>query len=466
MSIDILVVDDEADIRMLVSGILEDEGYIPREAADADEALTAIKERRPHLVILDVWLEGSRLDGLGVLQEIRRRDPDLPVIMFSGHGTIETAVAALREGAYDFIEKPFKMQRLLHVVQRALEANSLRMENRSLRALSDSSADLIGKSAAIQGVRQIIERVAPTGSRVLISGPAGSGKEIAARQIHALSKRANGPFIVVNCAAMHPDRMERELFGTEPGYTNPDIPGSPGFFEQAHGGTLLLDEVSDMPLETQGKIVRVLQDQTFERLGGHSRVKVDVRVIATSNKDLQACITGGTFREDLYYRLAVVPLVMPHLRDRADDISDLANFFLEKAAISTGTTPRKLGEDALVALRGYDWPGNIRQLRNAMDWATIMAPKENGSTISADMLPPEIGSSAPVSLHSQYSSEIMALPLREARELFERDYLSSQLQRFGGNISKTASFVSMERSALHRKLKSLGIFSDDSNKDA
>jgi len=466
MSIDILIVDDEADIRMLVSGILEDEGYTPRVAVDADTALAAMKERRPHLVILDVWLEGSRLDGLGILQEIRRRDPDLPVIMFSGHGTIETAVAALREGAYDFIEKPFKMQRLLHVVERALEANSLRMENRDLKAMSDARADLIGQSPAIQSVKQIIERVAPTGSRVLISGPAGSGKEIAAREIHTNSQRANGPFIIVNCAAMHPDRMEKELFGCEPGYGSPEAPGQPGFFEQAHGGTLVLDEVSDMPLETQGKIVRLLQDQTFERLGGHGRVKVDIRVLATTNKDLTTEIAESRFREDLYYRLAVVPLVMPSLAERPDDIRELADVFLRRAAAVAGTTPKTLGEDALVALRAYEWPGNIRQLRNTMDWATIMAPKDSNGVISADMLPPEISSNTPVSLHNPYSSEIMALPLREARELFEKDYLSSQLSRFGGNISKTATFVCMERSALHRKLKALEIFSDDHSRDS
>ncbi|MBN2752316.1 MAG: sigma-54-dependent Fis family transcriptional regulator, partial [Rhodospirillaceae bacterium] len=438
MSMDILIIDDEADIRMLVSGILEDEGYAPREAHDADSALAAMKERRPHLVILDVWLEGSRLDGLGILREIRHRDPDLPVVMISGHGTIETAVAALKEGAYDFIEKPFKMQRLLLVVERALEATSLRMENRSLRAVAGTATDLIGSSVAIQQIRQVIERVAPTGSRVLVTGPAGSGKEVAARQIHLQSKRANGPFVVVNCAAMHPDRMERELFGLEPGHVAPDAPGQPGVFERAHGGTLLLDEVADMPMETQGKIVRVLQDQTFERLGGRGRVKVDVRVISTTNKDLAQAISEGCFREDLYYRLAVVPISMPPLHDRREDIASLAEVFLRAAAAASGTTPRTLGEDALAALRAYEWPGNIRQLRNAMDWATIMAPHDQKVVIAADMLPPEIGATAPVSLHSQYSAEIMGLPLRDARELFERDYLSSQLSRFGGNISKTA----------------------------
>ncbi len=458
---DILIVDDEADIRMLVAGILEDEGYTPREASDADSALAAVKERRPHLVILDVWLEGSRLDGLGILREIRKRDPDLPVVMISGHGTVETAVAALKEGAYDFIEKPFKMQRLLLVVERALEASTLRTENRNLRALTGSAADLIGSSPAVQQVRQIVERVAPTGSRVLITGPAGAGKEVVARQIHVQSKRCNGPFVVVNCAAMHPDRMERELFGAEPGYAGPDSPGHPGVFERAHGGTLLLDEVADMPLETQGKIVRVLQDQSFERLGGHGRVKVDVRVISTTNRDLTRAISEGLFREDLYYRLAVVPLAMPPLRERREDIPELAGVFLKAAAASSGTSPRALGEDALAALRAYDWPGNVRQLRNAMDWATIMAPGDAKAPISAEMLPPEIGATAPVTLHSSYSAEIMALPLREARELFERDYLSSQLVRFGGNISKTAGFVGMERSALHRKLKSLGIFADE-----
>jgi two-component system nitrogen regulation response regulator NtrX len=461
MSMDILIVDDEADIRMLVSGILEDEGYSTREAFDADSALAAMKERRPHLVILDVWLEGSRTDGLGILREIRKRDPDLPVVMISGHGTVETAVAALKEGAYDFIEKPFKMQRLLLVVERALEANSLRLENRNLRIMAGTGTEIVGSSSAIQHIRQVIDRVAPTGSRILISGPAGSGKEVVARNIHLRSKRADGPFIVVNCAAMHPDRMERELFGMEPGYAAPDAPGHPGVFERAHGGTLLLDEISDMPLETQGKIVRVLQDQSFERLGGHGRVKVDVRVISTTNKDLPHAIVEGRFREDLYYRLAVVPLAMPPLRERREDIADLATVFLHNAAAAQGATPRTLGEDALAALRAYDWPGNVRQLRNAMDWATIMAPADAKTAISADMLPPEIGATAPVSLHSQYSAEIMGLPLREARELFERDYLSSQLARFGGNISKTAGFVGMERSALHRKLKSLGIFADE-----
>jgi two-component system, NtrC family, nitrogen regulation response regulator NtrX len=458
---DILIVDDEADIRMLVAGILEDEGYSPREAADADAALAAMKERRPHLVILDVWLENSRLDGLGILREIRKRDPDVPVVMISGHGTVETAVAALKEGAYDFIEKPFKMQRLLLVVERALEASSLRVENRNLRALAGSSPDLIGSSAAVQQIRQVVERVAPTNSRVLITGPAGAGKEVVARQIHMQSKRANGPFVVVNCAAMHPDRMERELFGTEPGYAGTDTPGHPGMFERAHGGTLLLDEIADMPLETQGKIVRVLQDQSFERLGGHGRVKVDVRVISTTNKDLTKAISDSLFREDLYYRLAVVPVAMPPLRERREDIADLAAVFLAAAAANAGASPRTLGEDALAALRAYEWPGNVRQLRNAMDWATIMAAGDARVPISAEMLPPEIGATAPVTLHSAYSAEIMGLPLREARELFERDYLSSQLARFGGNISRTAGFVGMERSALHRKLKSLGIFADE-----
>ena len=458
---DVLIVDDEADIRMLISGILEDEGYPPREAWDADSAIAAMDERRPHLVILDVWLEGSRLDGLGILREIRKRDPDLPVVMISGHGTIETAVAALKEGAYDFIEKPFKMQRLLLVVERALEATSLRVENRNLRAIANSADELIGKSSALSQVRQVIERVAPTGSRVLVLGPPGSGKEVVARQIHRQSRRSDGPFVVVNCAAMHPDRMERELFGVEPGFDGPDAPGRPGVFERAHGGTLLLDEVSDMPTETQGKIVRVLQEQTFERLGGHSRVKVDVRVLSTSNKDLTRAIREGTFREDLYYRLAVVPLTVPPLRERREDIPPLAEYFLARAAAGAGAAPRVLGEDALTALRTYDWPGNVRQLRNVMDWVTIMAPADHKGPVTADMLPPEVGATAPLSLHSQYSAEIMGLPLREARELFEKDYLTSQLVRFGGNISKTAGFVGMERSALHRKLKSLNISADD-----
>ncbi|CCG43129.1 nitrogen assimilation response regulator NtrX [Magnetospirillum molischianum] len=461
MAHDILIVDDEADIRVLIAGILEDEGHSTREAANADEALERIRARRPSLVIQDIWLQGSRLDGLGVLDEIKREHPDVPVVMISGHGTIETAVQAIKQGAYDFIEKPFKADRLLLVVDRAIESARLKRENQELRVRSGSTGDLVGISPALVQIRQTIERVAPTNSRVLITGPAGSGKEVAARMIHAHSRRTEGPFVVVNCAAMHPDRMEIELFGTEYGADGSTSPRKIGTFEQAHSGTLLLDEVADMPLETQGKIVRVLQDQTFERVGGGKRVEVDVRVIATTNRDLQSEMIAGHFREDLFYRLNVVPIRMPALRDGKEDIPLLARQFMQLAAQLAGVPPRPLGEDALAALQAYDWPGNVRQLRNAIDWLLIMAPGDWRDPVRADMLPSEIGAITPAVLRWEKSSEIMTLPLREARELFEREYLLAQVNRFAGNISRTAAFVGMERSALHRKLKLLGINTDE-----
>jgi len=463
MAHDILIVDDEADIRALIAGILEDEGYSTREAGNSDAALEAIRARRPSLVIQDIWLQGSKLDGLGILAEIKRDHPDVPVVMISGHGNIETAVEAIKVGAYDFIEKPFQTDRLLIIVSRAIEAANLKRENKELRLRAGSAApvtELVGNSPFVQQVRQALDKVAPTNSRVLITGPAGSGKEVVARIIHNRSRRAEGPFVVLNCAAMHPDRMEIELFGTEHGET-PGAPRKIGTFEQAHGGTLLLDEVADMPLETQGKIVRVLQEQTFERVGGGKRVEVDVRVIATTNRDVQSEMAAGRFREDLFYRLNVVPIRVPSLRERKEDIPALARHFMQLAAQAAGVQPRQLGEDAMAALQAYDWPGNVRQLRNVMDWVLIMTPGDVAEPVRADMLPSEIGAITPAVLRWEKSSEIMTLPLREARELFEREYLLAQVNRFAGNISRTAAFVGMERSALHRKLKLLGVNTDE-----
>jgi len=461
MAQDILIVDDESDIRHLISGILQDEGYQTREAADSDGALAQLRHRRPHLMILDIWLQNSALDGMGLLDLVKHDYPELPVIMISGHGNIETAVNAIKNGAYDFIEKPFKADRLLVIIERALEAARLRRENEELRARSGTEMELIGVSPAITQLRQAVERVAPTGSRVLLSGPAGSGKEVAARMLHRRSKRATGPFVVVNCATMHPDRLEIELFGVErTAESNGDAPGKVGFLEQAHGGTLLLDEVADMPLETQGKIVRALQEQTFERVGGKTRVEVDVRVIASTSKDLQAEMSAGRFRQDLFYRLNVVPMRLPALRERRDDIVPLLEYFMRRAAEQTGLPVRHLGDDALAILQAYDWPGNVRQLRNVIDWLLIMPPGSPEDPIRGDMLPPDIGAVtlSPVSMND--GSEVMSLPLREAREIFERRYLESQVTRFGGNISRTANFIGMERSALHRKLRSLGITTD------
>jgi two-component system nitrogen regulation response regulator NtrX len=457
MADEILIVDDEADIRLLIQGILEDEGYSVRTAADADSALDAIRARRPNLVVLDIWLTASRLDGIELLRLLQREHPGLQVVMISGHGTIETAVEAIKEGAYDFIEKPFKADRLLLIVQRAIEAARLREENAELRLRASAESELIGRCAAIQQLRQALLRVAPTGSRVLITGPAGAGKEVAARQLHQTSKRATGPFVVLNCATMHPERIEQELFGVEAGSNGSEGAGKVGTFERAHGGTLLLDEVADMPFETQGKIVRVLQDQSFERVGGSRRVEVDVRVIAATNRDLSKLMGEGRFREDLYYRLNVVPLRVPSLRERRDDIPHLVEHFLQRSAESAGLVARRMGDDALTALQTHEWPGNVRQLRNVIDWLLIMAPGGGGEPIRAEHLPPDVGASAPQVLQGSGAAEIMALPLRQAREQFERQYLEAQVTRFGGNISRTAAFVGMERSALHRKLRSLGI---------
>jgi two-component system, NtrC family, nitrogen regulation response regulator NtrX len=460
MAHDILVVDDEADIRMLMCGILKDEGYQTREAGNSAQALAAVRSRRPTLVVLDIWLQGSELDGIEILKIIRRELPDLPVLMISGHGTIETAVAAIKIGAYDFIEKPFKSDRLLLVVERAIEAARLRREVEELRLRAGGDEELIGVSHAMGQLRQQVERVAGTGSRVLVSGPPGAGKDVVARVLHGQSRRAPGPFVALNCATLRPERLELELFGSEAGAESADSPRKVGTFEQAHGGTLFLDEVADMPLETQGKIVRAVQDQTFERVGG-GRVEVDVRVIASTNRDLAFEIAAGRFREDLFYRLAVVPIRVPSLRERCEDIPLLARHFMTRAAEAARLTPREFGEDAMAALQAYEWPGNVRQLRNVVDWLLIMAPGESREPLRADMLPAEIGSIAPTVVKWDKGGEIMTLPLRDAREVFEREYLLAQVTRFGGNISRTAAFVGMERSALHRKLKSLGVFNGE-----
>ncbi|UUX50185.1 sigma-54 dependent transcriptional regulator [Nisaea acidiphila] len=463
MAHDILIVDDEADIRTLLAGILEDEGYETRQAANSDEALEAIDTRRPGLVILDIWLENSALDGLGILERVGTAHPEVPVIMISGHGTIETAVSAIKTGAYDFIEKPFETERLLLQIGRALEAARLKREVAELKARTDTDDQLIGNSTGIAQVVQAIEKVAPTNSRVLITGPAGAGKEVVARMIHTKSARAEGPFTVLNCATLSPERLEIELFGAERWDGDGEDSGrSVGMLEQAHKGTLFLDEVADMPKETQGKIVRVLQEQRFRRVGGEREVAVDVRVIASTNRDLQQEISTGRFREDLYYRLNVVPISVPALSQRREDIPMLSQHFIERSARSSGMPHRMLAEDAIAALQSYDWPGNVRQLRNVIDWLLIMAPGAASDPVKSDMLPPEIGSAAPVSLNFDKGVEIMGMPLREAREMFEREYLLAQVNRFGGNISRTANFVGMERSALHRKLKSLGVSAERS----
>lgn len=454
MARDILIIDDEEDIRELIAGILEDEGYSARSAADSDQCLQAIEARLPSLLILDIWLQGSRLDGLELLELIKSKHRDLPVIVISGHGNIETAVAAIKKGAYDFIAKPFEADHLLLTVERAVETDRLRRENEELKRRTGFSVDLTGRSNQISIVRQTLEKVANTNSRIMIEGPSGSGKEVAARLLHARSHRAEGPFVVISAASMEPHRVEQELFGVE---QNGSV-AKTGLFERAHAGSLFLDEVADMPLPTQAKILRVLTDQTFERVGGHTRVKVDVRVMSATSRDLRHEISEGRFREDLYHRLNVVPVKMPSLSERRDDIPLLCEEFLESIAVATGRPVLSLSHDALATLQAFDWPGNIRQLKNIIERVVIMgiSADSNGVIGTAD-LPADVTQSTSAQLIPAGDNEIMTAPLREAREAFEREYLKVQINRFSGNVSRTAAFVGMERSALHRKLKSLGL---------
>jgi len=455
MAADILIVDDEADICELVAGILQDEGYSTRVAHNSDSALGAIQSRRPNLVFLDIWLQGSRLDGLQLLDAIKEQHPDLPVVMISGHGNIETAVAAIKHGAYDFIEKPFKADRLLLIADRALETSRLKREVRELKQLTPIASALIGKSPAVNQLRQTIEKVAPTNSRILIVGPSGAGKELTARTLHSMSSRAAGPFVVINAAAITPERMETELFGVEQanGTQNRKV----GALEEAHGGTLFIDEIADMPRETQNKILRVLTDQTFERVGGNGKVGVDVRIVSSTSRNLEGEIAAGHFREDLYHRLSVVPIRIPPLAERREDISTLVDYFMEQISGATGLPKRSIGEDAMAVLQSHDWPGNVRQLRNNVERLMILAGGDAGAVINASMLPQDVGSMIPAMPNGNGGDQLMGLPLREARETFEREYLVAQINRFGGNISRTAEFVGMERSALHRKLKALGV---------
>ncbi len=450
MALDILVVDDETDIRELVAGVLDDEGYETRSAADSDAALEAISGRRPSLVLLDVWLQGSRLDGLELLDEIKRRDPSIPVLVISGHGNLDTAVAAIRRGAADFIEKPFQAERLLLMVARATETERLRREVASLRASVGRDTDLTGNSGAINAVRATLKRVASTGSRVLVNGPAGVGKEVAARLLHGWSQRSDYPFVIVSAARMTPDRVEEELFGVEEGG---DLVRT-GLLEQAHGGTLFLDEIADMPIATQGRILRVLTDQSFTRVGGTRVVKVDVRVVSATARDLKQEIAEARFREDLYYRLNVVPVTIPALTERREDIPALVDHYVAHYAAERRVPTPDVASDAMVALQSYDWPGNVRQLRNVVERTIILAPGDRIGRIDLDLLPAEVlGDSE----RTAGATTIMGAPLREARESFEREYLRVQIRRFSGNISRTANFIGMERSALHRKLKLLGI---------
>jgi two-component system nitrogen regulation response regulator NtrX len=454
MASDILIVDDETDIRDLVAGILDDEGFSTRTARDSDSALAEIANRRPNLVFLDIWLQGSKLDGLQLLEQIKRDHADLPIVMISGHGNIETAVAAIKRGAYDFIEKPFKSDRLILVATRALETSRLKREVKELKQLAPTASVMTGRSACMNQLRQTIDRAAKANSRILIVGPSGAGKELAARTLHNASNRSEGPFVVINAAAITPERMEVELFGVEP---NGEHPRKTGALEEAHGGTLFIDEIGDMPRETQNKILRVLVDQTFQRQGGTAKVNVDVRIISSTARNLEEEIAAGRFREDLYHRLSVVPIRVPPLSARREDLPELIDYFMDQISVATGLPKRQIGQDAMAVLQSHVWPGNVRQLRNNVERVMILAGGGPEVIITADMLPQDVGSMVPAMPTSNNGEHIMGLPLREAREVFERDYLMAQISRFSGNISRTAEFVGMERSALHRKLKALGV---------
>jgi two-component system nitrogen regulation response regulator NtrX len=447
---DILVVDDERDIRELICDILEDEGYSTRMAANSDECMAELNGEPPGLMVLDIWLKDSNMDGIDILKHVKRDNPDVPVVIISGHGNIEIAVAAIKQGAYDFIEKPFNIDQLMVVIRRAMETSRLRRENSALRRQDGKAAEMIGQGAAFKALKGQLDKVTKSNGRVMLAGPAGAGKEVAARYIHSESNRADAPFVTVSSASIQPDHMEEVLFGRESGERGVEQ----GLLEQAHGGVIYFDEVADMPLGTQSKILRVLVDQSFTRVGGTAKVRVDLRVISSTTRDLQNEIDAGNFREELYHRLNVVPIDVPSLEDRREDIPLLAEYFIAQFNADQGLPLRDLGEDAEAMLQTMRWPGNVRQLKNVIERVLILG--DGTGPIEARDLPGQ-GDGPTEEEDIALSAGLTTLPLREARELFERHYLMAQINRFGGNISRTASFVGMERSALHRKLKSLGV---------
>jgi two-component system nitrogen regulation response regulator NtrX len=460
MALDILIIDDEDDIRELIAGILEDEGYEARQAHDADSGLNEISRRRPSLVFLDIWMQGSRLDGLQLLDVFQSQHPEMPVVMISGHGNVETAVSAIRRGAYDYIEKPFKIDRLLHITQRAMEATRLRNEVAELKERSSSkSVEMVGNSPALQQVKATIEKSAPTNSRIFISGPSGAGKGLVARLIHQRSPRADSPFIEINASLYAPDEVPVVLFGRETREKTGIPKVEVGALERAHGGTLYLSEVTTLPPPVQAALLRTLVENRFNRVGGTQAVPIDVRMIAASSQNVAAQIEAGEFRSDLFHRLSIVPLPLTPLKERREDVPPLVSVFIDQVCRMHNLQRMTIGDDAMAVLQAQEWPGNARQLRNSIERLLILMKDQQpeGNVIGAAMLPSDIGEVLPTVGDTDASAHLMSLPLRDAREVFERQYLLAQIERFGGNISKTAEFVGMERSALHRKIKSLGL---------
>ncbi len=459
MALDILIIDDEDDIRDLIAGILEDEGYQTRQAHDADSGLNEIARRRPSLVFLDIWMQGSRLDGLQLLDEFQSQHPDMPVVMISGHGNVETAVSAIKRGAYDYIEKPFKVDRLLLITQRAMESARLKNEVADLRERSSTTVELVGNSPAMQAVRSLIEKSAPTNSRIFISGSSGTGKGLSARLIHQKSTRADAPFVEINCSLYSPDEVGVVLFGRETREKSGILRTEVGALERAHGGTLYLSEVATLPAAAQQALLRTLVESKFNRVGGAVAVPIDVRIVSSSSQNVATLIEQGQFRSDLFHRLSIVPIHLTPLKERREDIPPLVNVFIDQVCRLHNLRALTIGEDAVAVLQAQDWPGNARQLRNSIERLLILikdqAPADG--VVTAALLPPDIGEVLPTVGDGDSSAHLMSLPLRDAREVFEKQYLMAQIERFGGNISKTAEFVGMERSALHRKIKSLGL---------
>ena len=454
MKYNILVIDDEEDIRNSIAGLLEDENYEVRTVENSEKALAAILDRLPDLILIDIWLENSKLDGLELLNEIQSKFLSLPCVMISGHGNIDIAVKAIRNGASDYIEKPFEVERLLITIERVLEISKLKKEHKELWLRAGGELELIGESSLIKKIQSLIKKVAPTGSRILITGEYGTGKETLARLIHLNSKRAEGPFILLNSQILSNESIEEELFGEE------DDQGriiKIGLLEQANNGTLFIDEVASLTIEAQAFFIKALQDNAFKRKNGSTRINIDIRVISSSSIEIKNNILNNTFSEDLYYRLNVVPIEMPPLSKRKEDIPILINYFLNKASKTTGRSKIFIDNQALASLQAFKWTGNVKQLKNAIERILIMLDESEKNLITYDMLPKDLSQKESIEDTSKNIDleYLYSLKLKEARNIFEYDYIIKNLDRFNGNVSKTANFIGMERSAFHRKLNSL-----------